>query len=1012
MMRRSRTVLPIVFAALFAASIPLRAEIGAGGNPAPDFAKEIRPILEQNCFGCHGPDQSKGGLRLHTAELTRTGGDSGAALVPGDAEKSLLWRVVAGLDEDMFMPAEGDPLTDEQVLLIRRWIDSGAEMPEGEGAGAGGAAGPSHWAYQPVRRPPVPPVKNQARVRNPVDAFILSRLEERGIEPSPQADRATLIRRLHLDLTGLLPTPSELRELMRADERYLYSGLAQRLMASPHFGERQARPWLDLARYADSDGYEKDTVRPDAWRYRHWVIDAYNRDKPYDQFVIEQVAGDLIPEGTPEQAAATGFHRNTLTNKEGGIDPEEDRVKQTVDRANTTGEVFLGLTFACAQCHSHKYDAISHREYFSLYAFFNSATEASVAAPFESDWLAYRAALREWEKAGIDTRTKFGLLERGAPQRAAAWESSIAGQEIEWSFARISGFTAEPPRENAMLIDGSVRVSPGDGANTVFKIRFGTSLERVTGFRVEILPPPPEAGEAEEFEVADAKGAFTDGSGGPGGMISFVTARATTELRGSPASNIVDIHAQSSWKPERNSESPEHLILRPGFAVADAGAKEFELTLRHKGTGVIPRFRVAVTDAPAMLLDMPAEIREALNKTDRDAAASAALLDYYKQNVDPEIMVELARMAQHAADKPVPPAPTAPSLAANPKPPVTRIHIRGNFLQPGDEVTPGTPAVLPPLEPRGDVPDRLDLARWIASPDNPLTARVEVNRIWERLFGRGLVDTPGDFGVRGTPPSHPELLDWLADEFMASGWSRKHMFRLITDSATYRQSSAHRPDPPAADPGNVLLWRQERYRVPAEVLRDITLGAAGLLNPMIGGPSIRPPLPEGVADLGYARSVKWVESTGEDRYRRGLYIHFQRTVPYPMLMAFDCPDSNVTNPRRQRSNTPIQSLTLMNDPVFTECAVGLARRTIRSGAEDLERIAFAFGAALGRAPDPEEEAAISALLAESRAAYGEDSASAASAVSLLPGAEDAVETAAWTVASRVLLNLDEFMTRE
>ncbi len=763
-----------------------------------DFVRDVQPILAKNCLSCHGPSKRQGGLRLDEKTRAFAGGDSGPAFEPGMSGESLLIEYVAGLDPDTVMPPKGDRLTPGEVGVLRGWIDQGASWPDGATLAPASAAKPGgdHWAFRAPSRPNLPAVRGQAWVRNPIDAFVLAGLEANGVEPSPEADRATVIRRLSLDLLGLPPSPTEVRAFLQDSHPDAYERLVDRLLASPHYGERWGRHWLDLARYADSDGYEKDSPRPHAWRYRNWVIEALNRDLPFDRFTTEQLAGDLLPGAGMEEKTATGFHRNTLTNKEGGIDKEEFRVAAVVDRVNTTATVWLGLTVGCAQCHTHKYDPILHKEYYQLFAFFNSAEEQDLLAPLPREMEVYQKAL--------------------------------------------------------------------------------------TRYKAEREP-----------------------------LVQAVAAshRASDPYSGSLARTLAE---RAVKKPEYSGSKVQTLVERP-------------------------------------------------------------------------------------------------------RPRATHIHLRGDFLRKGEEVRSGTLEALHPLEPSGASPNRLDLSRWLTNPANPLTARVTVNRVWRNLFGRGLVASLDDFGTRGELPSHPELLDWLATEFIARGWSQKAMIRMIVTSSTYRQSSNARPDLADRDAGNLWLARQNRLRLEAEVLRDVTLAAGGLLNPTIGGPSVRPPQPSGISELTYASSAKWVESKGADRYRRGLYTWFQRTSPYPMLMTFDAPDSNVCAVRRERSNTPLQSLTLLNDPVFFECAQALGRRVVEeSGSEGVEgRIRFAFDVCLAREPSDEELTLLGRLWGDlERQCRSQPEAAAKLVGPHLSAGVDVSEAAAWVALGRTILNLDEFVTRE
>jgi hypothetical protein len=769
------------------ASVVLADEVGKASKRTTstdrkiEFARDIRPIFAKHCYSCHGPKSEESGFRLDARERALAGGDYGPAIIKGKSDKSPLAMRISGLGDDERMPPEGEgkPLSPEHVALVRAWIDEGAIWPDAADA-ATKRAGSDHWSFQPIVRPAVPEVKNQAWVRNPIDAYILARLDHEHVTPAPEADKHTLIRRLTIDLIGLPPTPAEVDEFVGDTSSNAYEKVVDRLLTSPHYGERYGRYWLDLARYADTDGYEKDLARPHAWRYRDWVIGALNSDMPFDKFTVQQLAGDLLPDATVEQRSGTGFHRNTLTNREGGADPEEDRTKQTVDRTNTTGSVWLGLTVGCANCHTHKYDPITQREYFGLYGFFNNIDEVDVALD-----------------GGGDKPIRMGDVRNDSPRTKA---------------------------------------------------------------------------------------------------------------------------------------------------------REF-----------------------------------------------------------------------------------APGIDEGDEPRENYVHVRGDFLTKGPIIEPHTPEVLPPLKPRGEKADRLDLARWIVDPANPLTARVAANRFWQWHFGRGLVNTGDDFGTQGELPSHPELLDWLASELRDSGWQMKRLHKLIVMSATYRQSTAARPELYQRDPYNTWLARQNRLRFEAEIVRDAALAVSGLLNGKVGGASVRPPQPPEIAALSYAGSVRWVESKGPDRYRRGLYTWFQRTSPYPTLMTFDAADSNLTCTRRERSNTPLQALTLLNDVVFVESAQALARRVLQEPMNDLvaadgtgggepaavnealvnARLRCAVKLALGREATESELAKLRALYAEARAAFDKDEESAKKlGGESAPDAVAVAEAAAWTLVARTLTNLDEFITRE
>jgi hypothetical protein len=774
----------LLFALAASASPPAQGPI--------NFAQTVRPLFLHHCLRCHGPDRQKAGLRLDRKDLALHGGKSGPLLVAGKSSASLLLRRLTATAPEERMPAGAEPLPPEEIELIRRWIDQGARWPD---AMDGQASGSGHWSFQPIRAPAPPPVSRHDWPRDPIDAFILARLEKEHLSPSSEADRPTLLRRLSLDLLGLPPTPAEARAFLQDPRPDAYERLVERLLASPHFGERWGEHWLDLARYADSDGYEQDDARPYAYRWRDWAIRAINADQPFDQFTIEQLAGDLLPQATAEQVLATGFHRNAPTNGEGGIDKEEARLQALVDRVNTTGTVWLGLTVGCAECHSHKFDPLPQTEYYQLLAFFNDQVD-----------------------------------------------------EAE-----------------------------------------GTA--------------PPTAEDARQTKIAVA------------------------------------------------------------------AYEERVATLRARLEGAAPEERKIINDF----------LRRALKKG------------------PPKLKVELAVFGPAA------------------KPRQTFVHLGGDFLRRGPHVMPGVPAVLPPLVSRRGSqapPDRLDLARWLVDPANPLTARVEVNRIWQYLFGTGLVSTPDDFGTQGEPPSHPGLLDYLAARFRQQGWSRKALIRAIVTSATYRQASARRLDGDALDPNNRLLHRQNRFRLEAETIRDSILAAAGLLDPTLGGPGVRPPLPDGFKNFAYR--FQWSADPPPYVYRRAVYLFFQRNMIFPMLRTFDRSDTNLTCVRRERSNTPVQALLLLNDPRFMEAYRSLGLQLWRDPHTSVaERIDALVLRGLGREPSPAERRILADLFASLRSQYQADPRAAAALAGAAPdSAVPCAERAAWVGVARVVLNTDTFTSRE
>lgn len=1025
--RRPRAVLAGLWFGLLAVVVGTGAfaELPPAAERKVEFARDVQPILARHCHSCHGEERAEGSLRLDRKADALAGGSRGPAILPGQSDQSRIVLFAAGeSDEELRMPPEGEPLTAEEIGILRAWIDQGALWGE-EAAPERAVA--RHWSLAPIGNPAIPAVANQAWCRNPIDRFILARLEREGISPSPEADRATLIRRLYLDLLGLPPEP-EAVDVFLADTRPdAYEQLVERLLASPHYGERWARHWLDQARYADSDGYEKDTGRPHAWRYRHWVIDALNRDLPFDQFTILQLAGDLLAESGQEGQVAVGFYRNTLTNKEGGVDQEEYRVKATVDRVNTLGSVWLGLTLACAQCHSHKYDPFTQREYYELFAFFNSLQEVDVPAPFAEQVAAYQEARRAHEAARVPLAEALARYDREElPARQDAWERGLDLSRFpDWTVLRATHARTASGAVLAQQVDGSL-VAQGDLAETDTYQLLLPVAGTITGLRLECLPdeslPGKGPGRAPNGNFVVCELALEHRKlSGEVSPVAIGRVVATFSQEGFAAAQAADGQVETGWAvaPRMGQEHVALFELAQPLLLAEGESLAITLTQNHGGGHVLGRFRLAATSAPGPLElpEIPSPVLDALRiaAADRNEEQRAAILEYYR-NIDPDRAPLVQALAAHDKQAPVDPATQtlAQSVSELATPRTTHVMLRGDFLAPGAEVQPGTPRVLPPLTPRGPRPDRLDLARWLVSPEHPLTARVIVNRVWQVYFGRGLVNTEDDFGTQGERPSHPELLDWLARWWINEGWSLKGLHRLIVTSATYRQSSAWRADLLERDPLNTLLARQARLRVEAEIVRDLALAASGLLHRAIGGPSVRPPQPEGISDLTYANSARWVESTGPDRYRRGLYIWFQRTSPYPMLMTFDSPDANVACTRRERSNTPLQALTLLNDVVFVECAQALARRVLSSGSEhDEARLCRAFRLCLGRAPEAEELAVLRDLLHRELALCRDHpEAAALLAGPGLPAGFDAPTLAAWVAVARALLNLDEFVTRE
>jgi mono/diheme cytochrome c family protein len=967
-----------------------------------DFVREVQPILQTQCVACHGANKHKGGLRLDTAEQMARGGDRGPILKRGDSAGSRLIHLVAGQDAKLKMPPRGPALSAVEVGKLRAWIDQGATWP----AGVVIDAGDRHWAFQAVRRPTPPAVKDSKWVRNDIDRFVLARLEAAGVAPSAEAARSTLLRRLSLDLTGLPPTPEDVAHFAKDTSAEAYEKQVDRLLASPHFGENWARHWLDLARYADTDGYEKDLPRPFAWRWRNWVIDAINRDLPYDQFTIDQIAGDLLPNATLEQRVATGFHRNTLINREGGIDVEEDRAKSVVDRTNTVAAVWLGLTAGCAECHSHKYDPLSQREYFQLYAFFNNTDDREIFAPLAAD--AEQTARQQ--TAFMAARKKY-LDAHRADRDFEAWTRKIARlPDVHWTlpdsyelptFTGTDGVNLYPQQDGSFHVMGDV-VLPQQ-----FLVMGNTRLPRITAIRLEAMTDPmlpalgPGYGDAGDFVLTEFR-------------VEASPLRAVTHLKKHEVAKAVADHEREGFELAQALDGDEKTgwaVGLPGLSmagvdrcavftlkesIAHEGGTRIKISLvqRHDRKLALGRFRVTLTAGDPKELAgqaVPQRMRDlAARPTEkRTVEEQATLLRYYhatEKRTDEGFRTFTEAVHEWLGTVG---AVRAQVLAERTVPRHAYIHLRGNFLRKGPAVTPNTPAVLPPL--RADrTANRVDLARWLVDPANPLTARVEVNRIWANLFGEGIVRSLADFGTQGERPTHPELLDWLASEFVRLRWSRKALIKTIVMSATYRQSSRHRPELARRDARNRLLARQNRFRLSAELVRDQFLAASGLLDPEVGGASLPVTLK-----------------------RRGLYVQYKRTKPDYMFATFDEPTATVTCPQRVRSNTPLQALTLLNDPLFVECSRALARRVMKDRRTRDEQLRHAFHLCTGRLPDDSELKSLRTLHDRAEAVYAEDNAVAGDVAGAdLPLDVERSTAAALVLVARVVLNLDETIVRD
>ncbi|MEM7200734.1 MAG: PSD1 and planctomycete cytochrome C domain-containing protein [Planctomycetota bacterium] len=951
-------------------------------RPMPDFERDVRPILQRRCLSCHGLQRQRKNLRLDFRDGWLEGGRSGPACVPGDSAASLALQHVTGRGGKKRMPPRGAPLAAGDVAVLRAWIDGG--LPWSEAAPLPKRR--VHWAYAPPADPALPAVRDRAWPRGDLDRFVLARLERRDLTPSPESDPAVLLRRVSLDLTGLPPTLEDLDAFCADPSPAAYERAVDRLLASPHFGERWAQLWLDLARYADTKGYEKDGRRT-MWPYRDWLIRAINRDLPFDQFTMQQLAGDLLPDADDETRLATAFHRNTMTNDEGGTDNEEFRVEAVADRVDTTAQVWMGTTMGCARCHDHKYDPFSQREYYQLFAFFNQTEDAD--REDEEPRLAVPSAAQRAQRERLDAliRRQEGLLEGPLPELDAARDAWVSDAE-----ARLAELVAATPELGAWQVAGPLVVGDDDLVEAAPERVWVEQPDWVDG-QVHPLPAP---------------------------------AKTTTELRRT-LTVARDVAVQLSLGSDDGLEvwvDGERRFAHTNSHAAVLGQYRVEVTLRRGAHEILLRvtnqagpggfaFALEAIDAPVAVRDVlraPAATR---------TGAQRARLTRWHRNRAPELAPLREAVAALRAERGKIDVPKVPVLRERPAEQRRPTHVlnRGSFLSPGAAVEPGVPAILPPLlpSPASSPIDRLALARWLVSPEHPLTARVVVNRYWEQLFGRGLVARGEDFGTQGEPPSHPQLLDWLARRFIDDGWSRKALLRRIVTSATYRQSSAARPLAAARDPDNELLWRGPRHRLAAETVRDQALAVSGLLVRDCFGPPVMPPQPDGLWQVVY-NAEQWQDSGGPGRYRRALYTFWRRTNPYPSLVAFDAPSREVCAVRRVPTNTPLQALVTLNDPAFVEAAQALARRICAEAGSTLaERAAHGLRLCVARTPTAAEIDRLVGLYASEREHF-ERAPEAAWSMATdplgpLPGGADAAELAAWTVVANVLLNLDEVLTK-
>ncbi|MEZ5399091.1 MAG: PSD1 and planctomycete cytochrome C domain-containing protein [Bryobacteraceae bacterium] len=1054
---------------------------------AADFVRDVFPVLERRCFGCHGAKVQMARLRLDGKAGFERGGQSGSVANAGDAAGSLLLKRVEARDGASPMPPAGERLSAPEIAALRSWIEAGAVWPAGIGAADGSVT--THWAYVAPRRPAMPAVQNETWVRNEIDRLLLARMEKEGFEPGPEASKETLVRRVALDLTGLPPSVAEIDRFLADSSPRAYESLVDRMLDSPHYGERWAQMWLDLARYADTNGYESDEPRTQ-WAWRDWVVSAFNRNLSFDRFTIEQIAGDLLPGATEDQIVATGFHRNTLVNSEAGSKDDEFRDAAMKDRVDTTATVWLGSTLGCAQCHNHKYDPFTQRDYYGFYAYFNNTAESAIK--LDQELTVFRGDRAERDRladAVAPWRAKFEASTPELDRARTEWETRMREQlpAVEASWKELGAVGKEvrelrldaPVRGVTVTGKGKLRVeawTPELRARhesvVSMKPEWGTwytmgPFETFTPEEAHRTAWPPEkelrldasyeGGKytwRERPEIPNGKQQQLDGYNcamyvyrevrSP--VAQTVTVNVASELgvqvwlngnklaESAPLEPLpeakeriaLNLHAGSNQLLLKYTNGPGY--YRMFFESWDGLEREAVVALRG-GDGVFALERaaesgsvlrisyqpaadesagakVAVSGADVRLwVETPAPAREALLALSRTPEQDAAVASEFRR-VAPELAVVRAEYEarKKALDQYVKAHSTSVLVMKElAEPRDTYVQPRGDFLSKLERIYPATPASLPRVD---GPPNRLGLARWLVDRSNPLTARVTVNHFWRELFGVGLVKTMEDFGAQGDRPTNPELLDWLAVDFMESGWDVKALLKKIAMSAAYRQSSIATPEKIARDPDNKLMARAPRFRLTGEGVRDAVLAASGLLSRKLGGPAVFPPIPASLFDSVFVEGgfQAWPTSTGEDRHRRGLYTFVKRTFAYPPLMTFDAPDRTTCTVDRPRSNTPLQALTTLNDEAFVEAAGAMAAVLRDQG------LGYGFRAATGRRPAEPDLAALNDLFARMKQRYDRDPA-AGRALALSARAPSA-DLVPWIVVANVILNLDETVTRE
>ncbi len=1030
--------------------------IAHAADTSIDFNRDIRPLLSDRCFACHGPDDKtqEAGLRLDLRDAATAELESGStAIVAGKPSASELIARIRSTDPDVVMPPPhiGKPITPAEAALLERWIADGAEYR-------------GHWAFERVERPALPEVKDPSWSKTPIDRFILSRLAAEGFTPNPEADRVTLARRLALDLTGLPPEPSAVDAFLADTSPDAYERYVDTLLASPHYGERMAIEWLDAARYADSHGYQTDSSRSN-WPWRDWLIRAFNDNLTFDQFTIHQLAGDMLDNPSRDQVVATGFNRNHRINGEGGIIAEEWRVETVIDRVETTGQTWLGLTVGCARCHDHKYDPLSQREFYSLFALFNNVPETGTImgsqnrAGGNSDPLVEIPSPEQEREAArlakvvADAEAAVAAEVTNVDTLVDEWTASLGpalgGVDETWGPFEPLELRSAGGATFRRIEDGSWLVEGTNPPHDTYEFEALLPGQSFGGVRLEVFPDASLASHGfgrsgnGNIVVSRLEVEIEPADGGDAVPVKLVRAEADYEQQKWPAAAVLAGKNRTGWAIDGNDPAkrePRKLAAFPAAAINVQENSRIVVRIRQEAFAghTIGKFRMAITGAePALLgvggLNLPEAVTAALAVT-RDARTPQqheVLRAYYRKHVDGPI--KRAEVARDAGKKSLADfrntLPSAMVMQEGP-PRDAFVLTRGEYDKRGDKVASALPAFLPPL-PEGSQPDRLSLARWIVSRDHPLTARVQVNRLWERFFGTGLVKTSENLGSQADYPSHPELLDWMAAEFMegtssppvngkpATAWDTKAFVKLLVMSGVYRQSATVTPEKLARDPANRFLSRSPRIRLPGEIVRDQSLAAAGLLVPAIGGPSVRPWMPDGVWDetSKYGDLRGYTPETGAGRYRRSMYTIWKRTAAPPTMLLFDAPNRETCQVKRSRTNTPLQALALLNETTFVEAAHGLARRMVAEGGEtSASRIAHGFRLAIGRRPTDHEMATLVDGFKADVISFTADAPAAAKyagfGIVKPPEGIPLPEFAAYSLAANVIINIDEFVMRE